>query len=217
MLKEANRLCLRLWKDDSGVVLAYTLVVFLTLFMMACSVYAVGETIRERVELQNAADSAAYSAAVVQADAISRIGAINRAMVWTYAQLVKRDMDLVVDAWLWKAYLKWLIDKTISEVINKAGQCAKGHPFWGTGAPGKYEDMLLNKKYWVTGEKVRQAITSFLPMKIINLMMIENYKKNINAMNDAIDDIIDQLPDRIESTVEDVLEANIADTWNDTQ
>ena len=50
MLKESNNFCLRLWKDESGVVLAVTVVVLLTLFVMACSVYAIGETVRQRIE-----------------------------------------------------------------------------------------------------------------------------------------------------------------------
>ena len=49
MLNAANRAAARLWRDESGVVLAVTMVVFLALFMMACAVYAVGETARQRV------------------------------------------------------------------------------------------------------------------------------------------------------------------------
>jgi len=216
VLKEANNLCLRLWKDESGVVLAITVVVFLTLFLMACSVYAVGETIRQRVEVQNACDAAAYSAAVVQADSMSRIGAINRAMVWTYAQLVKRDMDLIVDAWLTRAYIEWLIDKIVAQLINSLGMCGKGHPYWLVGAPFHWESMRLNRHISVDADEVLQAVMGFLGQKIINLVMIESYKSNIQAMNAAIDDIIARMPDRIEHTVEEILQANIADTWNDT-
>jgi len=205
VLKEANNLCLRLWKDESGVVLAITVVVFLTLFLMACSVYAVGETIRQRVEVQNACDAAAYSAAVVQADSMSRIGAINRAMVWTYAQLVKRDMDLIVDAWLTRAYIEWLIDKIVAQLINSLGMCGKGHPYWLVGAPFHWESMRLNRHISVDADEVLQAVMGFLGQKIINLVMIESYKSNIQAMNAAIDDIIARMPDRIEHTVEEIL------------
>ncbi|MBP7637737.1 MAG: hypothetical protein KBA18_07660, partial [Kiritimatiellae bacterium] len=97
MLHAANRAALRLWRDDSGVVLAVTMIVFLAMFMMACAVYAIGETVRQRVEVQNGADAGAYSAAIVQADTLSRVAAINRAMAWTYVQMVRMEMDYIVD------------------------------------------------------------------------------------------------------------------------
>ena len=100
MLQQLNNFCRRLWQDESGVVLALTVVVFLTLFVIACSVYAIGENIRQRLELQNATDAAAYSAAVVQADALSRIAVINKAMAWEYVQMVRDEMRYDVDVWL---------------------------------------------------------------------------------------------------------------------
>ena len=51
MRNAANRAARRLWQDESGVVLAVTVIIFLTLFLMACSVYAIGETVRQRAEL----------------------------------------------------------------------------------------------------------------------------------------------------------------------
>ena len=110
MLGALNNFCRRLWRDESGVVLALTVVVFLTLFVIACTVYAVGEHIRQRIELQNAADAAAYSGAVVQADALSRIAAINKAMAWTYVQMGRAVMDYDVDAWLELTLQKYRTD-----------------------------------------------------------------------------------------------------------
>ena len=215
MFREANNFCLRLWKDDSGVVLAITLVVFLALFMMACSVYSVGETVRLRIELQNACDSAAYSAAAVQADALSRIGAINRAMVWTYAQLVKRDMDLIVDSWIREAFFKhWLPDRIIADLINRMGCDYSG--MWLAGCMSATTALQLNRKYVVPADMVLQCILGFMDDRIISLAMIESYKTSIDAMNTTEDEIMNALPDRIEKAVIAVLEANIADTWNDT-
>lgn len=215
MLREANNLSLRLWRDESGVVLAMTVVVFLTLFLIACSVYAVGETVRQRIEVQNAADAGAYSGALVQADAMSRLGAINRAMVWTYAQMIKREMDQIVDVWLLEAYPKWLIDRLISDIINSMG-CCTGHPFWGTGLPGYYEHMLLNKHIVVSGDQVLQAIIGYSLKRAVNKAKIKSAHETIRAMNDAERDIINQLPSRIELAVEAVLKLDIASSWNDT-
>ena len=91
---------IRLGKDDSGVALVLTLCTFMFMFLLCCGVYAIGDTVRQKIELQNAADAAAYSAAVIQADTISRIATINRAMSWTYVQMTRRQLDFIVDQWL---------------------------------------------------------------------------------------------------------------------
>lgn len=84
-----------LGRDESGAALVITLALFLFLFIMVSAVYAVGETIQQKIELQNACDAAAYSAAVVQADGLSRMATINKAMSWTYVQMSKRQMDYI--------------------------------------------------------------------------------------------------------------------------
>lgn len=77
-----------------------TLCIFLLLFIFCSAVYAVGVTIHQRIKLQNACDAAAYSAAVVQADGLSRMAVVNKAMSWTYVQMTNRQMDYVTYRWL---------------------------------------------------------------------------------------------------------------------
>ena len=93
MLKQAKIKLKSLIYDDSGVAMAYTIMVFLFFFMLCVSTYAMSENIRQRMELQNACDAAAYSGAVVQADMLSRIAVLNRALSWTYMQTNRRQMD----------------------------------------------------------------------------------------------------------------------------
>lgn len=90
----------KLLYDDSGVAMAYTVLVSLFIFMLCVSTYAMTENIRQKMELQNACDAAAYSGAVVQADMLSRIAVLNRALSWTYYQTNKRHMDYIVDIWI---------------------------------------------------------------------------------------------------------------------
>jgi Flp pilus assembly protein TadG len=52
LLKESNRFCRRLLHDDSGVFMALTAIVFLSLFLMGMAILAVGDTVRKRIELQ---------------------------------------------------------------------------------------------------------------------------------------------------------------------
>lgn len=87
-------------RDERGYAIMATLAIFLFLFTLVAAVYAVGETIHERIKMQNACDNAAYSAAVVQADGLSRMACVNRAMSWTYVQMSNRQMDYITYRWL---------------------------------------------------------------------------------------------------------------------
>ncbi len=92
--------CARLARDESGVAVVFTLCSFLFLFACCTSVWFVGENVRRKAELQNACDAAAYSAAVVQADGLSRMAVVNRAMSWCYVQMTKMQMDYITLRWL---------------------------------------------------------------------------------------------------------------------
>jgi len=226
MLKAANRAVVRLWKDESGVVLALTVIVFLTLFMMACSVFAVGETIRQRIELQNAADAAAYSAAIVQADCVSRVAAVNRAMSWTYVQMVRQEMDYIVDKWLYQTLEDWKRDNKLMESLNMPSSCNQGRPYYGTGSgvhPYSYsnhERIRLNGHQYVTVDEIRQArdtAANSTPSKSYTALAnpIQTCRTNIKAMNAKEADLISKLPKRIRQTVEAILKSNITPNWND--
>ena len=86
---------LYLKQDNEGFVLMMTLSIFLFLFVLCSAIYAVGETIHQKIRLQNACDAAAYSAAVVQADGLSRMATINKALSWTYVQMTNHQMDYI--------------------------------------------------------------------------------------------------------------------------
>lgn len=121
---------IRLGKDDSGVALVLTLCTFMFMFLLCCGVYAIGDTVRQKIELQNAADAAAYSAAVIQADTISRIATINRAMSWTYVQMTRRQLDFIVDQWLRRTKKVYDDDLRAVKKWNRMSiciPCDKGH------------------------------------------------------------------------------------------
>ena len=101
----------RLGRGEDGAALVLTLAVFFLMYLGCCGVFAISVAVRERIHLQNAADAAAYSAAVVQADTLSRIATINRAMSWTYAQMTRRQMDYVTYRWLKETVKHWRDDR----------------------------------------------------------------------------------------------------------
>ena len=223
MLKAANRAAVRLWKDESGVVLALTVIVFLTLFMMASAIFAGGETLRQRVELQNAADAAAYSAAIVQADCNSRLAAINRAMSWTYVQMVRMEMDYVVDKWLWLTLKRWDIDNELMKAFNLLS-CNKGVPYYVTGKgafimnSSAHKQILLNKHHLVSTDEIknaRQQADSQGKSYSALVEPIRYCRKQIDQMNEKEKELLSNLPGRVEKTVKEILRANIKDTWND--
>ena len=82
--------------DNKGAALAITLAFVMPVYLMVIGIYGIGEMIRNKIELQNAADAAAYSAAAVQADYLSRMATVNKAMEWTYVDLQKRSLDLAM-------------------------------------------------------------------------------------------------------------------------
>lgn len=119
-------------RDENGAAMMITLAVVLFLYLLCSSTYAIGMTINEKIQLQNAADAAAYSAAVVEADGLSRIATINRAMSWTYIQTVKRRMDYIVLEWLNLTKTNFDEDrKRCQEFNSKQYKVAQQATLWG--------------------------------------------------------------------------------------
>ncbi|MFA5203830.1 MAG: Tad domain-containing protein [Lentisphaeria bacterium] len=225
LLRQANAQCRRLWRDEGGVVLALSVVVFMMLFLLAFSAYAVGEIIRERVELQNAADSAAYSGAMVQADHLSRIAAINRAMAWTYVMLDQMTMDYIVDKWLEKVVNQWDIDDWKAMLHNQIGMCNFGRPtYYFNGTMGMDKYVRLNQSQTVSISSIRShRMMAAAPggsrswgsnYNTLRSHIIQA-KANIEAMNAAEDDLISQTENRIRKMVASAVRQNIAETDND--
>lgn len=211
LLAQLNACCRRLWRDESGVVLAFTVIVFLTLFVIACSVYAVGENIRQRIELQNAADSAAYSAAVVQADAISRIAAINKALAWTHVQMGRSEMDYAVDVWLQLTLTKWQIDYwTCFGKISGYSSCPLTFlNSWIGSQVGWYPGCLDGGNILINQNNSYNYPTLFGFWKNAAFPLqskINNYRDDIKKMNGEEAAIRDLLQDRMFAVVTNVLQ-----------
>lgn len=105
----------RLHREEEGVIIACSLAVFLFLYVLGCGVYALGTTIYEREALQNAADAAAYSAASIQADALSRMAMLNKALSYTYIQMSRKQMDCITAQWLCHLAKSYQQDRTDAE------------------------------------------------------------------------------------------------------
>ena len=207
---------------DSGVACVFTVTVSLIIFLLGFAIYACGETVRQRIELQNAADSAAYSAALVQADTISRIAVINKAMAWNYVMMTRRQMDHIVDAWLSRVLDMWETSRTAT--FNFQNLCAC-HPRiegvnWrvGTspgGTPGEVVHQLIrvnnSQDVWIPAIAAARAVHSQQNPAV----RLESLRKCIDSMNQAEKELIDGMRERIENAVDFAVDANVSLTEND--
>ena len=199
MLKQMKIKLQTLIYDDCGVAIAYTIMVFLFMFMLCVSVYAMAENIRKRMEMQNLCDAAAYSGAVVQADMLSRLAVLNRALSWTYAQTNMRQMDYIVDDWLQRIHEDY---EDIKEKAHSAngGTCAHGGVTDTNGGTCSYcgeyawiAGCLINGN-WTAGEidlngravdadTIKNAMGNAFPGEGTN---ISNGVTNIGVLNSEI-------------------------------
>lgn len=195
MLKQAKLKLQDLLYNDSGVALAYTLVVFLFFFMLCVSCYATAENIRQKIELQNACDAAAYSGAVVQADMLSRIAILNRALSWTYAETNKRHMDSIVHDWLTRAVSRYTELRNWAEagndksacraaVTGNGGSCGHcGRIGWFAGTPdGTVANLRLNGTRNVAVATIQTTNNAYTR----NDTQIRNGYRNIDVLNREI-------------------------------
>lgn len=126
MVKIALNEAKRLRREESGVALMLTLSIFMLLYVVCAGVYSIGETVRQKVELQNACDSSAYSVAVVQADGLSRMAMVNRAMSWSYIQLTNMQIDYITYKWLCKVYERFVADRSMCANWNSGTDVSGG-------------------------------------------------------------------------------------------
>lgn len=217
--------------DESGVALAVTILMFSLLFLSFASVYAIGTATREKIHLQNAADAAAYSAAVVQADTLSRLATINRAMAWTYVQQTRRKMDYIVYQWLDLTLQKYDKDYNEARDWNLQSDCPTHrsktpYPYWSIGKDLVYPMIDLNGN-WVLVPLVRASLPLFnahllTQMKSATIPMVGTAglaaqmledSTAIVAMNLAEDDLVMRMKGRMKAAAESTLDANIPDDW----
>lgn len=83
-------------RRDSGQGIIFAAATILLLLGFVALVFNIGRVIERRTQLQLAADSAAYSGAMIQADTLSAIGWINSIMTQVHYNAVKYAVDLNV-------------------------------------------------------------------------------------------------------------------------
>lgn len=191
---------IKLVRGDDGVALVVTLALFMFMFVSCAGVFAVGRAVKERIILQNAVDAAAYSAAVVQADMLSRIATINRTLASTYNSMVLRQMDYVNDKWLDAATSAYQTTKAESSFISSK-------------AAGKPETILLENEDFTKEpyeDKVRTECVKFDNGAALD--EIAQCMAQVILMNASISNLVHALPEVMEKTAKKALEVNLPDS-----
>ena len=165
VLSIAYRKLASLGSDEQGAILVITLAIFFFLFMLVSGVYTIGEAVHRRIELQNACDAAAYSAAVVQADGLSRMSVVNRAMAWTYVQMVRRQLDYITYRWLKLTYKQFKEDRDNAEDWHFCLlPCDENHDqdgvgWWcGQGGKGGMDIIRMNHRFNVKLKDLKKVL-----------------------------------------------------------
>ena len=204
-----------LGRDEDGAALVITLAIFFLMYLGCMGVYAVSMAVKERIHLQNAADAAAYSAAVVQADTLSRIATINRAMSWTYVDMTRRQMDSIVYKWLKHTCEHFDDDRRAAQDhVNAGFPCGRHRNDMHCGWMGINGLIRINDSQIAERTVIGAAVTFFAAKHIMNLVQIPLDKAAIILMNEREKTLAKGLPGRVNDAVRDVLAANLGDVAN---
>ncbi len=91
----ARRRLGRLYADESGAAALFAVVSLMFLVIVVAYVHNVGMTVNRRIRLQNAADAAAYSGAMVEANALSAIAWLNSCQTYIYARMQESILEMM--------------------------------------------------------------------------------------------------------------------------
>ena len=223
-------------KGNSGAALAITLAFVMPIYLMVIGIYGIGEVVRNKIEIQNAADAAAYSAAVVQADYLSRMATVNKAMVWTYVDLQKRSLDLAMDSFSAYVFAKFQAD--LAKCIQKNSPCHMHTPGinFNCGTDILVKDAVLNvtgcgvgipelaKEFNGQGALTRFLLTQAFHVAVANVKgkgtvtnepKVIKYSYNIIKMTKKLVDLRDECQKKTKETAQQIAIANMMECKDD--
>lgn len=228
--------CRELFSDSKGAAAAITLAFVMPVYLLVIGIYGIGEIVRNKIELQNAADAAAYSASVVQADYLSRIATVNKAMAWTYVELQKRSLDLAMDVFCKYVFIQF--QKDFNMVRQKNSPCHMHVPgvhyncgtdiavfdpllliagtgvgipelakaFNGQGLLGRF---LLAQLVYTTIAEVKGKGS------IVNIPKVASYSISITKMMSKLNSLRKEYPEKVKETARQVAVANMMECKDD--
>ena len=223
-------------RGTSGAALAITLSFVMPVYLMVIGIYGVGEIVRNKIEIQNAADAAAYSAAVVQADYLSRMATVNKAMAWTYVDLQKRSLDLAMDSFSAYVFAKFQAD--LANCIQKNSPCHMHAPGinFNCGTDILVNDTVLDvagtgvgipelaKEFNGQGMLTRFLLTQAFHVAVANIKgkgtvtnepKVIKYSYNIIKMTKKLIDLRSEYPKKVKEVAQQIAIANMMECKDD--
>lgn len=212
MMEVLRKKLQRLAHDEEGVALVVTLALFMFLYVSCAGVFSVGQAVKERIILQNAVDAAAYSAAMIEADTLSRIATINRAMAWTYKALVCSQMDWIALKTLSKTHNDYVLDD--APQASRIGCDSSGMTSPLPGTPlGLSNTVSIDAGTRPRTTPFESRLASDLARMPDDADALETkigeYSLALEEMNEAIEDLKSGMRQKIKDTISDVLKANL--------
>lgn len=100
----------RLHDDEEGAAMVFAAITLFSLALATFMVFQVGMVSTDRMQIQTAADAAAYSGAQVEANAINAIGQINDGMTYVHYATLRYVLDNIVYGTLnaFRTHPQWL-------------------------------------------------------------------------------------------------------------
>lgn len=135
-----GRLGSRIYRDEEGQSLVFGAITAFTLVAFVALSFNVGMVISKRVRAQNAADAAAYSGALVEANSLSAIAWLNDGMAYTYYKLMRITVDYVVFDTL----------KGFKDCNPAADDLVAAGTFLFPGVDMRYQQAKLRYEEWVS-------------------------------------------------------------------
>lgn len=91
---------MRSWRDlhgdEDGASMVFAAITMLTVSVSIMFVFQVSLVSTDKIQMQNAADAAAYSGALVEANSLNAIGQVNDAMAYLHYTLLRYTVDSIV-------------------------------------------------------------------------------------------------------------------------
>ena len=94
-LTRLRRGALALHRDEQGAAMLFAAFTFLALSFSLMFVFQVGMISTDRIQMQNAADAAAYSGALMEANSLNAIGQLNDGMAYLHYTLLRYVVDCI--------------------------------------------------------------------------------------------------------------------------
>lgn len=150
----------RLHEDEGGAALVFAVITLFSLALAMFMVFQIGLVTTDRLQIQTAADAAAYSGAQVEANAVNSIGQLNDGMAFVHYSTLRYVLDQIVYGTLhaFETHPQWVgqrqpdlavyqqpLGATFGGLPSEFGQMIEGGP---RGRPTPAWVMLGDEDEW---------------------------------------------------------------------